>query len=152
MAINFVQGQVAQGDPNPGGPTAISNMKGVAVKVVKLTSANFTTTNVDTLLAVLPADATIIGMDLWVKTQLAGNSISAATLSLGSASGGAQFVSASSLAFGTANTFSVVTPILAIVQNYQQPLGSDIQIWGRGVATTGNPTSGELYLMIKYVR
>jgi hypothetical protein len=152
MAINFVQGQVAQGDPNPGGPSAISNMKDVAVKVVKLTSANFTTTNVDILLAVLPADSTILEMNFWVKTQLAGGGVTAATISLGTASGGTQFVSASTLAFGTAGAFSFVTPINAIMQNYGQPLGSDIQIYGRGTATTGNPTSGEMYLIIKYVR
>ena len=152
MAINFVQGQVAQGDPNPGGPSATSNIKDVGVKVVKLTSANFTTTNVDTLLAVLPADATILKYDLWVKTQLAGGSVSAATLSLGSASGGTQFVNASALAFGTAGTFSVMPAVTGIMQNYGIPLGADIQIYGRGTATTGNPTSGELYLTIWYVR
>ena len=152
MAINFVQGQVAQGDPNPGGPSAISNCKDKQVKVVKLTSANFTTTNVDTLVAVLPADATILGLDSWVKTQLAGGSISAATLSVGTSSGGTQIVNASTLAFGTAGVFAPVTTINGIMQNYSLPLGSDIQLYVRGTATTGNPTSGELYLIITYVR
>lgn len=151
MAINFVQGQVAQGDPNPGGPSPISNDKSVHVKVSKLTSANFTTTNVDTLLIELPADATIINMRLWIKTQLAGGSVSAATLALGSASGGAQFMAAQS-AFGTAGANTLLSPLLAIMQNYNIPLGADIQIWGRGVATTGNPTSGEMYLSVEYVR
>jgi hypothetical protein len=152
MAINFVQGQVAVGDPNPGGPSATSNIKDKLTKVVKLTSANFTTTNVDTLLAVLPADASIIGVDLWVKTQLAGGGITAATLSLGSSSGGTQFVNASTAAFGTAGAFTSVTPITNIFQNYNVPLGADISIFGRGTATTGNPTSGEMYLVISYVR
>lgn len=152
MAINFVQGQVAVGDPNPGGPTATSNIKDKFVKVVKLTSANFTTTNVDTLVAVLPADATILGFDFWVKTQLAGGSVSAATLSLGSSSGGTQFVSASTLAFGTAGTYTTMPAVSGIMQNYNVPLGSDIQIYARGTATTGNPTSGELYLAINYAR
>lgn len=151
MAINFVQGQVATGDPNPGGPSAISNDKSVHVKVVKLTSANFTTANTDTLLAVLPADATIINLRLWIKTQLAGGSVSAATLALGSASGGAQFMAAQS-AFAAAGVNAILTPILAIMQNYNVPFGSDIQIYGRGTATTGNPTSGEMYLSIEYVR
>lgn len=152
MAINFVPGQVAVSDPNPGGPTATSNSKDKKLKVVKLTSANFSTANVDTLVAVLPADATITGFDFWVKTQLAGGSVSAATLSLGSASGGAQFVSASALAFGAANTFSTMPAVLGIMQNYSLPLGGDIPIYARGTATTGNPTSGELYLTIHYVR
>jgi hypothetical protein len=152
MAVNFIPGQVAQGDPNPGGPSAISNIKEMLTKVVKLTSANFTTTNVDTLLAVLPQDATITRFSLWVKTQLAGGSVSAATLALGSASGGAQFHAASALAFGVANTYSVMPAPVGIMQNYALPFGADIQIWGRGVATTGNPTSGELYLVIEYIR
>tara|TARA_R110000868_G_scaffold403088_1_gene679949 strand:- start:1292 stop:1750 length:459 start_codon:yes stop_codon:yes gene_type:complete len=152
MAINFVQGQVAQGDPNPGGPTALSNSKDKRVKVVKLTSANFSTTNVDTLVAVLPADSTILSIDSYVKTQLAGGSISAATFSIGSSSGGTQYVSASTNAFGVAGTSAPVSPVQGIMQNYALPLGSDLQIFVRGTATTGNPTSGELYLIISYVR
>lgn len=151
MAINFVQGQVAVSDPNPGGPTATSNIKDRVVKVVKLTSANFSTSSVDTLVAVLPADATILGMNLWVKTQLAGGGITAATFSVGSASGGTQFVNAVT-AFGTAGASTVVTPISNIMQNYNIPYSTDISIYVRGTATTGNPTSGELYLTIDYVR
>lgn len=151
MAILVTQGQVAVSDPTPGGPNANSNDKDVHVKVVKLTSANFTTTNVDTLVAVLPADSTILGFRLWVKTQLAGGSISAATVSVGSASGGTQYVNAVT-AFATAGTYTVVTPVSGIAQNYAVPLGGDLAIWVRGTATTGNPTSGEIYLMVEYVR
>ena len=152
MAINFVQGQVAISDPSAGtGPSATSNIKDVVVKAVKLTSANFSTGGTNTQVAVLPADATILRMDLWVKTQLAGGSISAATYSVGSASAGTQFVNAVS-AFATAGTYAVVTPISGIMQNYNVPYGTDIQIWVNGTATTGNPTSGEIYLLIEYVR
>jgi hypothetical protein len=151
MAINFVQGQVAVSDPNPTGPTAISNIKEAKVKAVKLTSANFTTGGTNTKVAVLPPDATILGMRLWVKTQLAGGSISAATYSVGSASAGTQFVNAVT-AFGTAGAYTQVTPISGIMQNYALPLGGDIDVWVNGTATTGNPTSGELYLIIEYVR
>ena len=151
MAINFIQGQVAVGDPNPGGPSATSNIKDVCVKVVKLTSANFSTTQINTLVAVLPADATIIDVSYNVKTQLAGNSISAATLSLGTASAGTQFVSAFNV-FGTAGTSSHISPLTGIDQNYGIPLGGDIQVWAGGAATTGNPTSGEIYVKIFYVR
>lgn len=151
MAINFVQGQVAISDPNPGGPSATSNIKDQVIKVVKLTSANFSTSAVNTLVAVLPADATILGMNLWVKTQLAGNSISAATISLGTASAGTQFATTFN-AFGTAGAYSIVTPINGICQNYNIPFSTDIQIWVSGLATTGIPTSGEMYLQIEYVR
>lgn len=152
MAILVLQGQVATSDPNPGGPSPISGVKNVFCKVAKLTSANFTTTNVDTLVIELPADATILSFRLWVKTQLAGGSISAATLAIGSATGGAQFHAASALAFGTAGTYTVLPTPLAIMQNYNVPFGSDITIFVRGVATTGNPTSGEMYLMVEYTR
>ena len=107
MAINFVQGQVATSDPNPGGPSATSNDKDVHVKVAKLSSANFTTGGTNTLVAVLPADATILKFRLHVKTQLAGGSVSAATVAIGTASGGAQLAAASS-AFGAAGALCFV--------------------------------------------
>jgi len=152
MAINFVQGQVAVSDPAAGtGPNASSNIKDVVVKAVKLTSANFTTDGTNTLVAVLPADSTILGFRLWVKTQLAGGSISAATYSVGTQSAGTQFISALT-AFGTAGAYAVQTPVTGIFQNYNPPYGSDIPVWVNGTATTGNPTSGELYLLIEYVR
>lgn len=152
MAINFVPGQVAVGDPAPNGPNANSNDKTSHVKVVKLTSANFTTGPTDTLVAVLAADATIVSLRLWVRTQLAGGSVSAATLALGSASGGAQFMAANAAAFGAAGVATFLTPVLAIMQNYNPPYSADVQIWARGTAVTGNPTSGEMYLTIEYVR
>lgn len=152
MAIVFVPGQVAQGDPNPGGPSATSNVKDKRVKVIKLTSANFTTTNVDVLGAVLPADATIISFDFWVRTQLAGGGITAATISVGTAAGGTQYINANAAAFGVAGTSSSLSPVTNIMQNYAVPWGSDLAIWVRGNASTGNPTSGEMYLTINYVR
>lgn len=152
MAINFVQGQVAVGDPNPGGPSATSNDKDVHVKVVKLTSANFTvTTATNTLVAVLPADATILSFEYWNKTKLAGNSIDGASLSLGTASGGTQFVSAYDV-FTTAGTQAILSPVTGIMQNYAIPYSTDIQIWAKGLSTTGSPTSGEIYVTITYVR
>ena len=151
MAILFVPGQVAIADPNPGGPSATSNVKDVAVKVVKLSSANFSTTPINTLVAVLPADATILNMQLVVKTQLAGGGITAATVSLGTASAGTQFASAAN-AFGAAGANADLATLAGIMQNYQVPLGGDIQVWAQGTATTGIPTSGELYLTIYYVR
>lgn len=151
MAINFVQGQVAVGDPNPNGPSVISNIKDVVVKVVKLTSANFSTTAINTLVAALPADSTILKFEYWNKTKLAGNSISAAALSLGSTSGGTEFVSAYDV-FTTVGTTATLSPVTGIMQNYGLPLGSDIPVWAKGLATTGIPTSGEIYVAIYYVR
>ena len=152
MAIQFVPGQVAVGDPYPTGPTVNSNVnKDVVVKAVKLSSANFGTSAVNTLAAVLPGDATILRMRLWVRTQLAGGGITAATINVGTSSGGTQFVSAFN-SFGTAGAYSVITPISGIMQNYQIPVTGDIPIWVGGTATTGAPTSGEIYLIVEYVR
>lgn len=151
MAIIFKAGQVAVGDPSPNGPNATSNIKDVVVKVVKLTSANFSTTAINTNVAVLPADSTILNFRVWNKTKLAGNSISAATISIGSASAGTEFASAFDV-FTTVGTEATVSPVTGIMQNYSLPLGSDIPIWISGAATTGIPTSGELYLSIFYVR
>lgn len=150
MAIQFVAGQVAVSDPSPIGPTALSNIKDVLTKVVKLTSANFSTGGTNTLVAVLPADASILGMTLQVNTQLSGGSISAAAIDIGSASGGAQYVSAAS-AFGAAGTNTLLNK-LGGVDNYQLPLNGDKQIYVKGTATTGNPTAGEMYLIVTYVR
>lgn len=152
MAIIVTQGQVAVSDPSPGGPNATSNDKSVHTKTVKLTSANFSTGGTSTLVTVLPADSTILSFRLWVKTQLSGGSISAATLALGNVASGAQFYAANASAFGAAGVFTVLTPVLAIMQNYNVPLGPDVQIYATGTATTGNPTGGEMYLTVEYVR
>jgi hypothetical protein len=151
MAILLSGGQVAISDPNPGGPSATSNSKDVQCKVVRLTSANFGTSAVNTLVAVLPADSTILNMQLLVKTQLAGGGITAATVNLGTASAGTQFASAAN-AFGTAGANADIATLTGVMATYQVPLGGDIQVWAGGTATTGAPTSGELFITIYYVR
>lgn len=155
MALIFQSGQVAVSDPatggGPQGPTATSNIKDVITKVVKLTSANFGTVAVNTKVAVLAPDVSIIKMTLWVNNQLSGGGITAATFSVGSASGGTQFINGLT-AFATAGTYAVLTPITGIMQPYNVPYSADIQIWVSGTATIGNPTAGDMYLAIEYVR
>lgn len=142
MAIDFVADQTVIN----------SQVKSVMTKVVKLTFANFAiTTPVDAKVATLPADATILSFSYWNKTKLAGASISAATLSLGTASGGTQFVNAFDV-FTTVGTQAFLSPVAAIMAPLSAPAGSDIQVWARGSATTGTPTSGEIYVVIEYVR
>jgi hypothetical protein len=142
MAINFVADQTVIN----------SQVKQVHTKVCKLTYANFTvTTATNALIATLPADATILGFTYWNKTKLAGASISAAALSLGSTSGGTEFVSAFDV-FTTVGTQAILSPVLAIMQPYAVPQGSDIKIYAKGLSTTGTPTSGEIYITIEYVR
>jgi hypothetical protein len=152
MAINFVPGQVAVSDPNAGGPTALSNIKTAQLKAIKLTSANFSTANVDTLVAILPADATIVRISYWVKAALSGGGVATPTVAIGTTAGGIQISGGSSVAAGAANTYSVQSGVGGIFQNQQLPAGADIPIWIRGACTVGNPTAGEIYLLIDYVR
>jgi len=137
-------------DPNPAGPFTSFQVKDLQAKVFRLTNVNFGTSAVNTLIGRLSAPASIMGMALWVKTQLAGGGITAASISVGSSSGGTQYVNGFS-AFGTAGALSIVTPITNIFQAWNPPYTTDLDIWISGTATTGNPTSGELYLRVDYV-
>ena len=151
MAVIFKTGVQTVYDPSPTGPTPISNVKDVVVKVIKLSYANFTTTGVDALVAKFPADSTILEVVAYTKVALSGGGITAATISLGSTSGGTDFASAVSLT-NTSGAQALVSPLTNVVENYLLPLGSDISLYVHGVAAIGNPTAGEVYLFVKYVR
>lgn len=139
-------------NPNSAGPFSTFQDKDVHVKVFKLTSANFTvTTSTKTKVGVLPADSSILSFKYWNKTKLAGGSISAAAMSVGSTSGGTEFVSAFDV-FTTVGTQAILSPVTGILQPYAVPLGQEIPIWVDGLSTTGTPTSGEIYLIVEYVR
>jgi hypothetical protein len=138
-------------DSNSAGPFSTFQVKDVVTKVFKLTFANFTTTNTDALIGRLPADASIVSVDTWLKTAFSGNGVTSPVLSLGSSSGGTQFSSAVALT-NTVGTFAAVTPITGILQEYQVPLGGEISLYARGGCSTGNPTAGEVYVIVKYVR
>lgn len=140
-------------DPSPSGPFSDFQCKNTQVKVFKLTNTNFSTAGVNTLIGALAADASILAMTIWTKTQLAGGGITAATVSVGTASGGTQFVNANAAGFATAGARTSLTPITNIMQPYNIPYSTgDIQIWVNGTSTTGNPTSGEMYLEVSFVR
>lgn len=142
MAILFPDPQV----------TATSNDKDVHIKVVRLTFADFTTGGAASVKAVLPADSTILSMGYWKKTAFSGGGITAATLSVGVTGTPTNFVNAFDVNTPAAGTNAEITPITNIMQGYQVPLGSDISLLFTGTATTGNPTAGELYVRIWYVR
>ena len=138
-------------DPNSAGPFSTFQVKEPAVKVFKLTFANFTTTNTDALIGRLPADASIVRVTTWLKTAFAGNSVASPVLSLGSTSGGTEFSSAVAIT-NTVSTYAIHTPITGIMQAYAPPYSQEISLYARGGCSTGNPTSGELYVMVEYVR
>lgn len=140
------------GDPNTAGPFSSYQVKDVQAKVFKLTFANFTTGNTDALVGALPEDASILGFETWVKTALAGNSVASPVISIGTASGGTQFASAVAIT-NTVNLAVKLSPVSGILQAAAVPrAGSDISLWVRGGCSTGNPTSGEIYLTVYYVR
>lgn len=138
-------------DPNSAGPFSTFQVKECLTKVFKLTFANFATGTVNTKVGVLPADASIVRLSYWNQTKLAGNSISAATMGVGTTSGGTEFVSAFNV-FTTVGTQAILSPVTGILQPYNVPLGQEIPIYVKGDSTTGTPTSGEIYLIVEYVR
>lgn len=138
------------GDPNTAGPFASYQIKDVVVKVIKLTFANFTTAGVNAFVAQIPADASILGFETWVKTAL-NNGATSPTISLGTAAAGTQFASAVAIT-NTIGTQALVSPVAGILQEYNPPYTADIPLWVRGACSTANPTAGEIYLVIKYVR
>jgi hypothetical protein len=138
-------------DPNTSGPFATFQIKDINVKVFKLTFADFTTGGATRLVGRLPADASITNIAYWNKTKMAGGSVSASTLSVGTAASGTQYVNAYDV-FTTVGTKADLSPITGIMQPYNIPYTADLDIWVTGTATTGNPTSGEIYLEVQYVR
>lgn len=145
MAIQFPE-------ISPTGPTPLSNTKQEQIKVVRLLAADFATGGVAAVKVVLPADASITGFEYWKKTAFSGGGVTAVTLSLGVAGTPTQFVNALDVNTPAAGSQALITPVTNIMQPYNLPLGPDISILFTGTTTTGNPTAGELYVTVRYVR
>lgn len=139
MAVNYADNRV----------TATSNNKSLHVKSVKLTFADVTTTGAASVKAVLPAQSTILGFQFWKKTQLSGNGITAATLSIGVAGSATSFVNAADILTPTAGDTSYLRSTTTH-QDYDPNNRTDISLLFTGTATTGNPTAGEFYVDIIY--
>lgn len=139
----------------PNGPTPTSPAaKDVQVKAVKLTFADFTTGGTASVKAYIPADASIVGFEHWTKTTFSGNGVTVVSLQVGITGTVAKYLAASTIAL----TGPSVVAIPGGVQNnlYAEfdptAPGGDIPLLFTGTATTGNPTAGEAYVLIKYVR
>jgi len=132
--------------------TPTSNDKDVHVKVVKLTFSDFTTGGANSVKAVLPADSTILNIGYYKPTAFSGGSVSAVTLSIGIPGTATKFANAFDVHTPAAGSTNEITPLTNIMQAYQIPLGSDIPLLFTGTATTGNPTAGEMYVRVWYVR
>lgn len=140
MAVNYADNRV----------NATSNDKSVHVKSVKLTFSEVTTAGANSVKAVLPAFATILGFSFWKKTQLSGGGITAATLSIGVPGSATSFVNAADILTPAAGAQSWLTTN-GTHQDYDSNARTDISLLFTGTATTGNPTAGEFYVDIYYV-
>lgn len=139
-------------NPNSAGPFSTFQVKEIQTKVFKLPYTLFVNGGgTPTLLGKLPADASILRISTWVQTALAGNTVSAPTLSLGSTSSGTQFTSALAIT-NTVKSYVTAALVTGILQEYAVPLGGEINLWALGDCTSGPPTSGLIYLIVEYVR
>lgn len=151
MSFNF-SGQPSSTFPTPTVPVA----KDVYVKAIKLTSSDFTTGGVASVKMYIPNDASLIRVSSYIKTTFAGNGVTALAYTLGVTGTAAKYVASTSIGI-TAGAAAPVAGILAATTGAFQefdptaPVG-DIPLLFTGTATTGNPTSGEAYLLIEYVR
>lgn len=125
-------------DNNVGGPSALSNVKDVVIKSIAITTADTFSTTV--LKAVLPADATVVGMSLIVPVATA-----TASVSVGDQSGATAYINAASVA--TAGQFY---PTLVKLGNISGiPIGQDARI----TVTVNTATlTSNIFLQIYYVR
>lgn len=138
-------------DLNPVNPSATSNAKSTFVKSVKYTFADFTTGGTLSNKLVIPADATILFLSFWKKTQFTGGGVTAVTLSLGVTGALTQYLNAVDVLTPAVGTTTI--PIVSnIHQPYNIPWGVDYNMYSTGTATTGNPTAGEIYMDVYYVR
>lgn len=132
-------------------PVTLGNgIKQEYVKIVKLVASHFTTGGTTATREVLPADATITEIKYWKKTAFSGGSVSAVSLNIVNAATGTVYATGVDLHTPAAGAQALV-PIFNV---FQQHDGNrvDAPLNFVGTATTGNPTAGEVYIVIKYVR
>jgi hypothetical protein len=135
----------------PTGPTALSPAsKDLKIGAVKLTFADFTTGGAAAIKAVLPKDASIVEVCTWVKTAFSGNGVTAIALAIGVTGTAAKYATAINPTL-VAGTFTTAPLLTNIMQEDGVETG-DQSLLFTGTATTGNPTAGELIVLIRYVR
>lgn len=147
MSFNFSTG--------PNGPTPTSpTSKQVNVQAIKLTFADFTTGGTASIKGYVPADASITNIRTWTKTTFSGNGVTVVSLQIGITGTVAKYVAASTLALTGPSVIGFPGGVASnIVQEYDPTApGGDIPLLFTGTATTGNPTAGEAYVLIEYVR
>jgi hypothetical protein len=144
MAWNFFDSR----DPTATTPTSVKK----ETKLIRLTSADFLTGGKAAVKAVIPANSTITSINYWKKAAFSGGGVTAVTLSIGITGTPAKYVSAFDVNTPVAGTRASFTPITNIFENYDNINRTDVSLLFTGTATTGNPTAGELYVEIDYIR
>lgn len=131
-------------DPNP---TTTSNVKQLFVKEVQISR----TTTASTVLAVLPADATILFMV--VRSTAVSDAGTTATISLGNLSSATAYINA----LNVKTTPAANTPTMVVQSNLGNisgiPLGSDQQVVGvYAESGTASTAGGPWVIDIVYTR
>lgn len=133
-------------------PVTISNgIKQEYLKIVKCTFDDFKTGGQTSTKEILPSDASIVRIDYWKKTAFSGNGVTAVSLNIVQANTGVSFVSGLDVHAPAANSVGSA-PLTNAYQAYDPQTKPDIPLNFVGTATTGNPTAGEIYFVIRYVR
>jgi hypothetical protein len=138
MAVNYTDNRV----------TATSNSAVMKLKSVRFAANEVTTGGANSVKAVIPPAATLIGFRFWKRTQLTGGGITAATLSIGVPGNPTAYVNAADILTPAAGV--TVFLISTTTHNSYEPNAGDISLLFTGTATTGNPTAGEFFVDILY--
>jgi hypothetical protein len=131
--------------------TLSNGIKQEYIKIVKCTFADFKTGGQTSTKEILPSDASIIRIDYWKKTAFSGGGVTAVSLNIVQANTGVSFVSALDVHTPAAGAVGSA-PLANAYQAREAGQLPDIPLNFVGTATTGNPTAGEIYFVIRYVR
>lgn len=133
-------------------PVSIGNgVKQEFVKIVKLVGTDFATTGPARPKEALPADATITEIRYWKKTAFSGNGVTAVSLNIINSASGVAYVGGLDLHTPAAGA-QAVAPVVTNIMQQNDGNRQDIPLNFVCNSTTGNPTAGEVYIIIKYVR
>lgn len=135
-------------DTQANNPTATSNAKDVQVKSFRVNRTDTTAT----VFAVIPQDATIIGVLLSGTT--ASDAATTATVSVGTTSTATEWINAFDVKTSTKGAGQNLPPLVAGLGNLSGlPAGTDVQVYAKYAETgTASTTGGPWYVQILYVR